>query len=66
MNNRTKTGITFGVGMTVFLILRSLYLKDLSHDVPIIKVVLSSIIAGALSGLVVGWLSGTTLFSRKK
>ena len=65
MVNRTKAGISFGVGMTVFLILRSFFLEDESNNEPIFKIILTAMVAGVVSGFVVGWLVGTSLLARK-
>jgi len=66
MNKRNKfsAGLSFGIGMTVFFILRNLLTNDNQTSNEIIKSVVSGIIAGFISGLLFGWLTG--LFSKSK
>jgi len=56
MKNRLKYGVSFGVGIAVFLVLRCFYLNDTNES--IIKVIVSALLAGVVSGLIVGWLMG--------
>jgi len=51
-----KSGLVFGIGMSVFFILRNLFsLDDYSSDT-MLKAVLIGILAGLISGLVFGLL----------
>ncbi len=62
--NRFRAGLSFGIGMTVFFILRDLLTNDNQTSNEIIKSVVSGIIAGLISGFLFGWLTG--LFSKSK
>lgn len=51
-----KSGLVFGIGMSVFFILRNLFsLDDYSSDT-MLKSILTGFIAGLISGLVFGLL----------
>ena len=51
-----KSGLVFGIGMSVFFILRNLFsLDDFSRDA-MLKPILTGIIAGLISGLIFGLL----------
>jgi hypothetical protein len=59
-----KAGLSFGIFMTVFFILKEFFTQD---DLTIKRVLInifSSCLGGAIAGLLFGWLSG--LFSKSK
>ena len=64
MINRTKAGVSFGIGMAVFLILRGFFFQNENTNEPL-KIILAAVIAGALSGLLVGWLAGASSYKKK-
>ncbi len=51
-----QSGLIFGIGMSVFFILRNLFsLDDFSRD-DMFKAIITGLIAGLISGLIFGFL----------
>ena len=66
MNNKNKfrAGLSFGIAMAVFFVLRNLLTEDNQTSRQVIKAVVSGFLSGGISGLLFGWLTG--LFSNSK
>lgn len=66
MNKKNKfiTGLYFGIGMTVFFIIQNLLTNDHQTTNLVIRAVASGLVAGAISGVIFGWLMG--LFAKSK
>jgi hypothetical protein len=62
--NRFRAGLIFGIGMTVFFILRDLLINDNQTSNEIMKHVVPGVLAGLIGGFLFGWLTG--LFSKSK
>ena len=62
--SRIKAGLSFGITMSVFFILQSLWKYDQLTTKNIITSIVSGLFGGALSGLLFGWLIG--LFAKSK
>ena len=60
-NSRIRSGLTFGIGMSVFFIIQHLLINDQQTPYHIIRAILTGLATGALSGLLFGWI--ITLFS---
>lgn len=56
--SKIRTGLSFGIGMTVFFILQDLLTLDSLSANEIIKSIGAGLFAGAISGLLFGWLMG--------
>src|SRR4051794_3556696 len=62
--NRIKAGLSFGITLSVFFILQSLWKYDNLTAKNVIISIISGLFGGALSGLLFGWLIG--LFVKSK
>jgi len=62
--NRVRSGLYFGIAMTIFFILQNLLIHDNLTTKHIIAIIISALIGGALGGLLFGWLIG--LFANSK
>lgn len=51
-----KSGLVFGIGMSVFFVLRNLFSLDEFSSDGMLKPILTGIIAGLISGLIFGLL----------
>ena len=63
-NARFKAGLSFGVFMAVFFILKDLFAADDLTTKQILIIIFSACLGGAIAGLLFGWLTG--LFSKSK
>jgi hypothetical protein len=61
---RFKAGLSFGIFMAVFFILKDLFTADDFTTKRILITIFSACLGGALSGLLFGWLTG--LFAKSK
>ena len=61
-HSRIRSGLTFGIGMSVFFIIQHLLINDQQTPYHIIRAILTGLATGALSGLLFGWI--IALFSR--
>lgn len=62
--NKVKSGLYFGIAMTLFFILQDLLTHDKLTTKNIIITIVSGLVEGALAGLLFGWLIG--LFANSK
>ena len=62
--NKVKSGLYFGIAMTIFFILQDLLTHDNLTTKNIIITIVSGLFGGALAGLLFGWLMG--LFTNSK
>lgn len=61
---KIKSGLFFGVAMTIFFILQNLLTRSNLTSKDVIIAIISGLFGGALSGLLFGWLMG--LFANSK
>ena len=64
MNNRVKSGLFFGIAMTVFFIVEKLLTQDNLTAPEILKLVTGALVSGAISGCLFGWLIGKFAISK--
>jgi hypothetical protein len=64
MNNRVKSGLFFGIAMTVIFIVEKLLTQDNLTTRQILKLVTSALLSGAISGFLFGWLIGKFTISK--
>ena len=62
--NRFRAGLSFGIAMAVFFILQTLLVNDKQATNQTIKSIALGLVAGAISGVLFGWLMG--LFAKSK
>lgn len=62
--SRFRTGLSFGIAMTIFYILQDLLASDNHTTNQIIKSVVAGLISGVIAGFLFGWIMG--LFSNSK
>lgn len=60
MNKRSniKAGLTFGIFMAIFIIVKDLLFAEVLTSATIIKIIITGVITGGLSGLFFGWVTG--------
>jgi hypothetical protein len=59
MNLKIRAGLSFGIGITIFFILRGVLFNDAPNNTnEILKLVLSSLLGGLFSGVLFGWIMG--------
>jgi hypothetical protein len=58
MNSKIKTGLIFGIAMTVFFIAENLLTNDHLTTKEIFKAIALGLFAGSISGLLFGWFLG--------
>ena len=61
---RFKAGLSFGIFMTVFFILKDLFTEDDLTTKGVLIIILSACIGGAIAGFLFGWLTG--MFAKSK
>lgn len=64
IKKKFRSGLGFGIGLTVFFILQNLLIQEHQTSKEIMKSVFAGIIAGVIGGFLFGWLSG--YFSKLK
>ena len=62
--SKLKTGLSFGITMTIFFVLKDLLTHDNLTTKQIIISIISGVIGGTITGLLFGWLMG--LFANSK
>jgi hypothetical protein len=56
MNNRVKSGLFFGIAMTLFFFAENLLTHDHLSSKEILKFVISAIVSGSISGFLFSWV----------
>lgn len=56
--SKLKAGLSFGVFMAVFIIVKDLLFADILTTKNIVKIIITGILTGGLSGLFFGWITG--------
>jgi hypothetical protein len=62
--NRFRAGLSFGIGIMIFFIVRNVLIGGEDQGQQIIKTVVAVFVAGTLAGVFFGWLTG--LFDRSR
>ena len=66
MKNSTRSGLTFGIGMTVFIIVYGLLQTEDFSISNSIKVIIVAIISGGIAGFTYGWIIGKFGITKKR
>jgi hypothetical protein len=58
MNNKIRTGFVFGISMAILFISDSLFSSKIHTTTEIVGIISAGVLAGAIGGLVFGFLLG--------
>lgn len=61
---RLRSGIFFGIVMTIFFVIQDLVTKDINSAYEAVRMIVSGLVGGTVAGALFGWLSGFLTNSR--